>query len=332
MFTSSMVRAFDFLSMGSKFTMMFLINALKTSFAMLRNTACRYCTYAATDWITLNNLIVCGVALVLALVIVETIKYPRIIINPIVVPSELKKKGFAPIVVAHLLGDAIQSSLGTFVGPFSDRRVRVNTIAHKVGSHGPDIVIPIAGKTIKSIAEYAAIDLSPHWLRPRIIVRGYLLYSDMDKCLSLHLRIGHKKGVTTSKICEIEKFPQLLKEGADYIIKGEFRTFRKIDPCGLASFYFQKYRNQSTSSEAYRPKVEELTTFLSTNYAENSFQATCAATIRGMVHLLDGEHDKAIAELERAIALDPGDHIRHNNLAHAYSDKKDYEKARLYYN
>ena len=261
------------------------------------------------------NLIALFVLVVLFLVLVETIKHPRITVESISIPHELESNGYTFHGIANDLMVEIQRHLRLSAAYDSINRKQINPIVQQRGPFESDITFPAVGNSIKSIAKYIVSDLLPfifprRFTRP-ITVTGELFYSDLNRCLSLHLRLGRNKTVSITEKCNIK---ELLSDGADRVIESERDAVKEIYPCGLALFYFEKYRTRK-ESPFYKSRVDQLLNIISNTYPSNSPEAVCAANVQGMLYMVEKKYDLAMMELEEAIDIDSKYVWAHHNLA-----------------
>ena len=277
------------------------------------------------------------VFLLVVIILVETFTYPKFSIQPISIPPDFVTKGYTPDGIAHRLNDAIQLSLGisqTFWSRQHD--TSINPIRHVAGAPLSDIVIPLFGRSIKSISKYIAFDLfpllMPYWLyHPRLVIVGEL-YHLTDNCVGFHLRIGQGGEADTSfrtpGLCDIRNdrhLDELFDNAAEIVIERKHDLIKFVNACGLGLFYLNKF--QANDSEYYKRKAEEVIQFIHSNFSKDRRQISCAVNLKGAFYLRERRDDDAIKQFVKAIQIDPDSVMAYIYCGYALFFKGQYYSA-----
>ena len=274
--------------------------------------------------ITVNGLIVVFVlVLIPLLVILEMVRYPNMIVDPMSVPPELVSMGYTPEVVARRLTDSIRE-FGDDEVPIADTSLSVSrtgggTIMDTIGlehnSPELDFVVPTIGLSIKSIAAYLNELLHP--ICPRIRVSGELLHVESDKRVFLRLRINKEKVAdihTSPGEINEEKMNKLFHDAAYQVIKN-------FDSSVLANIYNNQgvalagKDDDDGAIEKFKKAIELNPEFAS---AYNNWGVALAEK---------GGYDAAIEKYRKAIELDPESASAYNNWGVALAREGGYDAA-----
>ena len=308
------------------------------------------------DWIKLSNWVSIFVVVGLFFVFWEMRNYPKVIIEPISMPDKLEKVGYKPEVVAHRLNDSLQQSLG-------QRSKGFKATVRPPGSFKTDILFTEMGISLKSIAAYLVSAFSVQ-SSPRFTVSGEF-NARPGGCFSLRLRVDGETVGNIPEICDIndeDKVRELFLNASDRVIRSQHDKFKLLYPCGLATFYYNKYIT-SSQTDIYKSETKKLIDFVLMNHdAENR---ACAFNLKGMLHLkgreikyaieafqkaihnhndfvdayenwgyallLNQKHDNAIDKLSEAIGRNSRNASAYLYLGYVYAAKKDYSAAAIQY-
>lgn len=232
-----------------------------------------------------------GGALILAAAVVllyRAVTQPTIAISPIAVPEDLVKKGFTPEVVAMHLRTALTQII-------ADAKSAKETATVTTRMETPDIVLPHSGLSTETIAAEIRELLG---VNSRWSVTGDIT-TEGDR-YALDLKITNGKDASTSRAkTDLTHIGDLFPAAARNILEAS-------DPYQLAALLF-----------ALDPdRTMQILRSILARYSSGDAEVKWAHTLLGELLLNRRDFDEAIAECNKAIALDRQFAPPHVTLGH----------------
>jgi tetratricopeptide (TPR) repeat protein len=247
--------------------------------------------------------------------LIKEVRRPEVILDPIEVPEDIAKQGYAGNIVAEQLADvALNIELETqeLSAQNSWHKYAVNMPEVETNAHIPDISVPGSPFTIRSIARFIRQELGLHADH----LQGEIVHEENG--LSLTLRTLSDARIPAVRISK-KGIEQLFQEGGAALLQ-------LTNPSASAMFAYHKL-NKSLSDFAVREANYKEAVRLFEYCLKYQPTAPLALYLWGSALNDLKRPEEAIEKYRRALKLDPDYAYAFNGWGHSLQDLKRPEEA-----
>lgn len=268
-------------------------------------------------------LLISSILLVIVLLYLE-LKRPEIIIDTIDVPEDIEKLGYTGNIVAEKLADEAHKIVmenQTISPQKSWQKEAINTTEVMPNAQVPDILLPIAQSSVRSITRFIRQEFGDNFGLKSIYVRGEIVHVNSNIVLTLRKLSGVNSPLAIEIVTNRKRIESLFKKGGASLL-------RLTDPSSLAIYAYQKFERQlrnSTKTDKIFTQVVQASQYC-LKYPPKT-DDSLAHNLWGNALLSLKRTNEAIEQYKKALDIDPDFASAFNNWGNALLDLKRPKEA-----